>query len=97
MTKFLLLFAGTLAFFLQVDGRRSWGSCPEVQLVDNFDPQLYTGRWYEIRRDSEISFEKGSSCVTATYGEDTYRSVSVYNHGTNSEGGYDTIRGTATC
>ena len=35
-----------------VEGRFSDGDCPEIEFMTEFDPRAYSGKWYEIVRDS---------------------------------------------
>ncbi len=56
------------------------------QVIDAFDPQQYTGTWYEIAR-LENSFEKGLEQVTATYSIADDGTIKVINRGFNPETG----------
>ena len=49
-------------------GRILSGECPDVETKKDFNLNInsYTGRWYEMQRDSNNSFERGT-CVTADY------------------------------
>merc|ERR1712070_1256562 len=53
----------------QANAYMGFGWCPLVMPdpVGNFDIEKYMGTWYEIRRDKEVWYGKGSECVTATY------------------------------
>ena len=65
------------------------GTCPtSIATVDNFEPANYTGRWYEVRRDSWIPFEVGTKCVTATYAEKPNGDIKVTNRGVYKFIGY---------
>lgn len=55
-----------------------------LTVVDDFDINRYTGRWYEIAR-LDHRFERGLSDVTAEYTLQDDNSVSVVNRGYNSE------------
>ena len=76
---------------------RTWGKCPDVDLMANFDPSQYTGTWYEIYRDAATPFEKDQDCVTATYGEYSDTAVTVYNRASYSSGKVNDISGIASC
>ncbi|XP_022197013.2 apolipoprotein D isoform X2 [Nilaparvata lugens] len=43
-----------------------YGSCPNVDALGHFEPEKYTGRWYEIERVIS-TFHPCGSCVTADY------------------------------
>ena len=45
MLKSSLIVA--MASLLDVNGRLTFGSCPEVQQMANFDKNQYIGKWYE--------------------------------------------------
>ena len=46
----------------------SFGACPvDFPVVEDFDASHYTGRWYEVVRDTALWFERDSTCTTATY------------------------------
>lgn len=44
-----------------------FGSCPEFQAMEVFDVNRYTGRWYEIVRDAQTTYEVLSDCVNVNY------------------------------
>lgn len=62
------------------------GSClkiPEgVKPVENFDPERFQGKWYEIAR-LDHSFERGLERVTAEYELQEKGRISVINRGYN--------------
>ncbi|MFC4892960.1 lipocalin family protein [Pseudofrancisella aestuarii] len=53
-----------------------------IQPVENFNPQNYLGRWYEIAR-FDNSFEKGLIKVYAEYGLNSDGTIEVVNSGVN--------------
>ena len=57
-----------------------------VEPVSQFDTEQYLGTWYEIAR-LDHSFERNLERVTATYGLNEDRSISVLNKGFNTEKG----------
>ena len=59
--------------------RLSWGACPQVKTVEDFDLSQYTGVWYEIKRDKITEFEDGGKCTTATYSANKDGSIKVVN------------------
>ena len=65
-------------------------SCPNAELVQNFQPDQYLGVWYELRRDKDIRFESGE-CVTAQYSLNDNGTVKVDN--TQFFGFYDGTSG----
>ncbi|XP_058799298.1 apolipoprotein D-like [Phymastichus coffea] len=54
------------------------GGCPKVEVLANFDPQKYLGKWYEAERYFAF-FEFGGKCVTATYNVNANGTISVAN------------------
>ena len=66
MLKSSLIVA--MASLLDVNGRLTFGSCPEVQQMANFDKTQYIGKWYEIVRDYQNPFTYFSTCVTMEFG-----------------------------
>eukprot|EP00347_Sterkiella_histriomuscorum_P019149 403342759 len=84
-------------FTAQTYARFNWGSCPQVNTTQNFDAQRYMGRWYEIQRDIETSFQKDGTCVTATYTLQEDGSIQVFNEMTTKEGKRESAQGRATC
>ena len=69
------------------------GKCPNVNIVQNFDVQRYTGLWYEIRKYPFI-FTIGGRCVTANYALNGDSTVNVVNKQIRF-GREDSITGTA--
>jgi apolipoprotein D and lipocalin family protein len=56
----------------------------EVQVVQNFDINRYTGTWYEIAR-LDHSFERGLEQVSANYTLNKNGTIKVVNSGYNPE------------
>ena len=56
-----------------VVGSWGWGSCQGnnisygVNKGVDFEPERYTGKWYEIKYDKDFLFEQGSECTVAYY------------------------------
>ena len=80
--KLLLTLSSLL---LAVDaGVRFGGVCPDILQIPSvpyFNPQLYTGRWYEIRRDKWTIYEIMGTCVTADYSDAGTGYIKVANRG----------------
>ena len=55
-----------LALALTVSAKGSFGSCPSISGVGDFELTKYLGTWYEIIRSKDIPFEKGN-CVQTHY------------------------------
>lgn len=73
----------------------SGSAAQELPTVDKVDLLQYAGTWYEIARLPN-SFEKGMTCVTATYTLKDNGKVKVLNRGYLADKGkYKTARGTA--
>ena len=64
----------------------AWLNCRKVKIpdyvtaVENFDPQQYMGKWYEIAR-LDFKYEKNMSHVTATYFLNKKGVIEVHNRG----------------
>ncbi|XP_033226090.1 apolipoprotein D-like [Belonocnema kinseyi] len=85
----LLTCTGALA---QVPG---FGSCPKVDVVQNFDVSKYLGVWYEVQKYFAV-FEFGGKCITANYTQKSDGSVNVLNRQINVlTGKPSTIEGSA--
>ncbi|XP_055335556.1 apolipoprotein D-like isoform X2 [Paramacrobiotus metropolitanus] len=52
----------------------SWGSCPTVDTVADFDINRYLGKWFEIEAYFHF-FELGLTCITADYSLSSVSSV----------------------
>ena len=58
--------------------------CPwtyEYSVKQSFDQSRYVGKWYEIQRDYDTSFEWMSDCVTAKYNSNSDGTIGVLNRG----------------
>ena len=71
LSNFLLI---SLLFFLSCNEKN------DLETVDSVDVSRYAGKWYEIARLPN-SFEKGMSCVTATYTLKDNGKIEVLNAG----------------
>ena len=54
------------------------GTCERPKLQQDFDPDLYLGRWYEYVRSFTVPFES-ADCGTATYEKDPMNYIGVNN------------------
>ncbi|XP_074641365.1 apolipoprotein D-like [Tubulanus polymorphus] len=64
-----------------------FGSCPDVEVMEDFDVTKYTGIWYEYQRYFTF-FEINGKCGKATYTLDTSdNSIIVENNGINAKTG----------
>ena len=72
------------------EARREQGRCVDSPLEPNFEPEKYTGVWYETMRDRETQNAK-VDCVQANYGINADGSISVvdayYNKDKDTFGG----------
>lgn len=75
-----------LACFFLVACSKPMPEQAQNQVIDTFNPQQYTGTWYEIAR-LENSFEKGLEQVTANYSITEDGTIKVINKGFNPETG----------
>ncbi len=57
------------------------GKCPDVPVVQQFDPAKYLGQWYEIGANPLVkdTFERDCACTNALYGLYGPGNVSVTN------------------
>ena len=61
-------YTTTVALILAgVEANYSFGGCPTVEWVDNFQPDRYLGKWYETKRGYFNIMELGTDCVTAEF------------------------------
>ena len=49
------------------EGRMSFGSCPEVKVMANFDKYRYVGKWYQIVRDYNLLWTPWVQCMTMEF------------------------------
>ncbi|KAI4494126.1 hypothetical protein M0802_009160 [Mischocyttarus mexicanus] len=54
------------------------GSCPDVQILTDFDVEKYVGVWYEIEKYFTV-FELGGKCILANYTLNGNGTVNVIN------------------
>nr|WJZ69065.1 apolipoprotein D-like protein 3 [Nilaparvata lugens] len=100
-SKVFLAVAVLSSFYGNAFGQSmGYGSCPNVEALEYFEPEKYVGRWYENERIIN-TFQLGGSCVTAdytaekdSYGEPT-GNILVTNSMTNWRGSKKSISGTA--
>merc|ERR1712189_15561 len=72
----------------------SFGSCPNIQGIKNFERNRYLGSWYEYSNVFKF-YQIGSTCVRATYTNEGDR-IGVFNEGVNSiTGNYEYVKGSA--
>lgn len=88
MKKTVYLLAMMLLIF-------SCGSNEELKTVPNVDIEKYAGTWYEIAKLPN-KFEKGLTCISATYSIKENGKINVLNQGFKTEKGtWKDITGTA--
>ena len=51
------------------EGRMSFGSCPEVKVMANFDKYRYVGKWYQIVRDYNLLWTPWVQCMTMEFSQ----------------------------
>ena len=74
------------------------GKCSTPVLQENFSATGYLGRWFEVKRDKALPFEKDATCVTADYSLIDATTLGVLNRQFNSVTGKDdSITGSASC
>lgn len=65
------------------------GSCPNAQVVQDFDVAKYTGVWWEIQRTKSVPYYATNRCVTADYELKDDGSISVKNQNLGTNGDYN--------
>ena len=86
LKNILALGTLTLTFLGLASAAISSGSCPTLTLKDNFDPQRYTGTWFEQVRDLQIPYEYGE-CVQARYSLNEDGTIKILNSQFNEKTG----------
>lgn len=91
-----ILMKQTIIILLAMVSLLSCKSTADLTTVDRVDLDKYKGTWYEIARLPN-SFEKGLTCVTATYSLKDNGKIAVLNKGYAAEpkGKWKTANGTA--
>ena len=74
---------------LAVSGEFFMGSCPNAQVVQDFDVAKYTGVWWEIQRTKSVPYYATNRCVTADYELKDDGSISVKNQNLGTNGDYN--------
>ena len=87
----LLLLAGL------TEAKTSPGYCPNVPVVQNFQSNLYTGRWYEVMRDANAPHEENTRCTTTQYVANADGTLGVTNRAEHIGSGYYSINAIAHC
>ena len=59
--------AALALFSSSAEAKVSWGGCPNVQMMSDFDPARYSGKWYEIVRDRMNPMTLTADCVTKEF------------------------------
>ncbi|XP_071800068.1 apolipoprotein D-like [Asterias amurensis] len=65
----------------------SWGWCPTVEVMNDFNITAYFGRWFEILRFENTEFEEGYKCIHADYSARDDGLVNVVNFATHENNG----------
>ena len=63
------------------DAKMSFGSCPEVEMISDFQPQNYVGKWYEVYRDKWNKYSLGADCVTKEFAVRDDGKINLYFRG----------------
>ena len=62
-----ILPVATAALLSTADARINYGKCPEVSYMQDFKTAGYSGKWYEIVRDSTNPMTLTTECVTKEF------------------------------
>ena len=83
----MALIASANASFFDKLMAFNFGACPSPpKAVGNFEPEKYSGTWYEIFRDKNIWYESDTKqCVTTNYQYQSNRKLYVKNSGMNTD------------
>lgn len=76
--KSLSLILGAISL---TDAKLSAGTCPEVEIMDNFQPEKYAGKWFEVARDVHNTYSYTAECVTKEFGINKEGDVDLYFRG----------------
>ena len=68
MNKSFAALAAIAMFTSSAEGKISFGSCPKVEYVSNFDAERYSGKWFEVVRDRTNPYTISTDCVTKEFG-----------------------------
>jgi lipocalin len=69
MNKSIAALAAVALFTNSADAKISFGSCPTIENVSNFDADRYSGKWYEVVRDKMNPYTISTDCVTKEFGQ----------------------------
>lgn len=67
MNKSLAAVAALAMFAGSADAKVSFGECPKMEYIDNFEASRYSGKWYEIVRDRQNPYTISTDCVTKEF------------------------------
>ena len=87
-TLLLLSLAG-------VSGKFIWGSCPDIEPIQEFKPASYMGVWWEAMRIKNTPFEHGD-CAHARYTLNEDGTIKVVNSGVKNST-WSSVVGEAYC
>ena len=77
--------------------RMSFGGCPEVPLVADFDASAFAGNYYEILRESMFMYEMGQECSTQSFTLNADGELDLYFRGDFGLMGYRGVDGYLQC
>ncbi|XP_025232638.1 apolipoprotein D [Theropithecus gelada] len=95
MVMLLLLLSALAGLFGAAEGQAfHLGKCPSPPVQENFDPNKYFGRWYEIEK-IPTTFENGR-CIQANYSLKENGKIKVLNQELRADGTVNQIEGEAS-
>lgn len=68
MYKTIAAAAALALFSNTAEAKISFGKCPEINNMSDFDAKRYSGKWYEIVRDRQNPYTISTDCVTKEFG-----------------------------
>ena len=63
------------------EAKTSYGSCPQVYNMADFQPDKYVGKWYEVFRDKWNKYTLGTDCVTREFAIRDDGNINLYFRG----------------
>ena len=67
MYKTLAATAALALFSNEAEAKISFGKCPKIEYMNDFDANRYSGKWFEIVRDRQNPYTISTDCVTKEF------------------------------
>ena len=89
--------ATLIALIGATSARMSFGACPDVPLVADFDAAAFAGEWYEVLRESQFMYEMGQECSTQSFTLNADGELDIYFRAKFGLMGYNGVDGYLQC